>query len=308
MTSLKRTFRIYPFLALVTVLILAFSACGGASGSKGTINVGGKLDAEANLFTEMYTQLLRKQGFTVNEHLNYGDTNGNFNAIQKGSIDLYAEFTATALNLLKVNSSYDPAKDYDTVKQQYEQKYKITWLDRAADLNDGYELCMAKTKSQSTGITTLSDLASKVSGLTLESPSDGTSFVDGLKPVYKFDTNSFKQTQTVNYSIGVTAVVQGQADVTVCYDTDGSIASQGLVFLKDDKHGFPPFNPSPIVRQEILDKYPEIKDALNPLAPKLTTQVSIDLQQKVADKAKNESKAQAVKEVVSQFLKDQGLL
>src|SRR5438270_6359660 len=121
MISPNRSFRAYALTAFLTILVLALSACGTTtSGGKGPITVGGKLDIEAQLFTEMYTLLLRKNGFAVNEKLAYGDTNGNFNAIQKGAIDLYPEFTGTALNVLKITSTFNPQKDYDTIKKDYE--------------------------------------------------------------------------------------------------------------------------------------------------------------------------------------------
>ena len=233
--------------------------------------------------------------------------NGNFNAIQKGSVDLYAEFTGTALNLLKIKSTFNPQKDYDTIKKDYEQQYKITWLDRSPNLNDGYALCMDKAQSQALGITKLSQLAPKASQLILESPSDGIPFVDELKTTYGFDSNSFKQAQTVDYAIGVTAVVKKQADVTVCYTTDGSIPQQNLVFLQDDKNGFPAFNPAPIVRDSVLSKYPEIQTALNPLAPYLTTDVSVSLQKQVDTKKANESDKQAIIDVATTFLQSKKL-
>jgi len=307
MTSLNRYFQAYALTTFLTILVLVLSACGTPTSGKGPITVGGKLDTEGQLLTTLYTLLLRKNGFTVSEKLAYGDTNGNFNAIQKGSIDLYAEFTGTALNLLKIKSTFNPQKDYDTIKKDYEQKYKITWLDRAANLNDGYALCMAKSQSQALGITTLSQLVPKVSQLILESPSDGTPFVDDLKTTYGFDSNSFKQTQPVDYAIGVTAVVKNRADVTVCYTTDGSIPQQNLVFLQDNKNGFPAFNPAPTVRDSILSKYPEIQTVLNPLAPYLTTDVSVSLQKQVADKKANESARQAITDVATAFLHSKGL-
>src|SRR6185295_14579284 len=122
MTSLNRYFQTYALTAFSTILVLVLSACGTPASGQGPIIVAGKLDIEGQLFTEMYTLLLRKNGFTVDEKLAYGDTNGNFNAIQKGGIDLYAEFTGTALNLLKIKSTFDPQKDYDTIKKDYEQK------------------------------------------------------------------------------------------------------------------------------------------------------------------------------------------
>jgi osmoprotectant transport system substrate-binding protein len=307
MTFSIRSLRSYAFVACLTMFVLVLSACGTPASGKGAITVGGKLDIEAQLFTEMYTLLLRKNGFTVNEKLAYGDTNGIFTAIQRGSIDLYPEFTGTALSILKIKSSFNPQEDYDTIKKDYEQQYKITWLDRAANLNDGYALCMAKTQSQALGVTSLSQLAPKVPQLILETPSDGTAFVDDLKTTYGFDSNSFKQTQTVNYSIGITAVTKGQAQVTVCYTTDGSITQQNLVILKDDKNGFPAFNPAPIVRDTVLAQYPTIKTALNPLAPYLTTEVSVSLQKQVAAKKANESATRAIREIATAFLRSKGL-
>jgi osmoprotectant transport system substrate-binding protein len=311
MYSFTRNFRRSTFALLFIIPLLLLAACGGGTTStttKGTITIGGKKDVEAQLFTEMYTQLLRNDGFTVNEKLAFGTTPANFQAIQNKTIDLYAEFTGTALNLLNLTSTYNPQQDYDAIKAQYNQKYQITWLDRAANLNDGYALCMQKDQAASLGIATLSDLASKISTLTLQTPSDGTPFVDGLKRTYNFDSNSFKNTQTVDYAVGITAVANKQADVTVCYGTDIGIPKNNLIFLQDDKNGFPAFNPSPIIRNEVLNKYPEIATKLNALAPDLTNDVSISLQQQVNQKSSSESTTQALKEVVKAFLTSKGLL
>jgi len=301
-------------LALISLLILSAcgssSSTGGSTGSstpKGNLNVASKKDVESQLIAEMYTLLLRKAGFTVTPHLAFGNTPFNFSAIQNGDTDLYPEFTATGLNLLKIKTTYDPAKDYDAVKSGYEQQYKITWLDRSP-LNDGYALCMKKDQSQSLGITTLSQLAAKVPQLTLETPSDGVDFVDGLKTTYNFDTKSFKKTQTVDYAIAFNTVASGQAQVTVCYGTDATVPQQNFVFLQDDKNGFPAFNPAPIVRDAILTKYPDIKTILNPLAPLLTTDVSIQLQQQVAQKKASMSVTEAIKETATDFLKSKSLL
>lgn len=294
-------------LGMLAVILLA--ACGaGTPASKGTITVGGKLDTEAQLLTEMYTQLLRHAGYTVNEKLALGNSIVVFQAITSGAIDLYPEFTATGLNKLGVPSTYDPQKDYQAVKQGFEQQYQITWLD-PAPLNDGYAICTSKDQSTKLGITSISQLAPQVPQLILASPSDGIAFIDGLKTVYGFDTTSFKSLQKVDYSIGFASVASGAANAAVCYTTDGSVTTQNFIFLNDDKNGFPQFNPAPIVRQDVLKKYPDIATVLNPLAPKLTTDVSIKLQQQVADmKTAGKSSNEAVATVAKQFLQSAGLL
>src|SRR3989441_5008039 len=303
--------------ALIPMLIL--SACGGSTGSSSSssgtttptkvpITVGSKLDPEAQLLGEMYVLLLQKAGYTVTPKLALGQTPVVFNALKSNAIDLYPEFTGTGLNILGVKSSFNPTQDYQTVKTDFEQQYHITWLDEAP-LNDGYALCTSQATSQKLGVTTLSQLAPKVPQLTLATQSDGVTFFDDLKATYGFQTSSFKAVKKVDYAIGFAAVKSGDANVTECYTTDGSVTSQNFIFIQDDKHGFPEFHPAPIVRDSVLQSDPGIAAALNPLAPDLTTDVSIMLQQQVSmKKASGESVSQTVKEVATAFLMSKGLL
>jgi len=319
MALLSRSLRAKSLVLFALISMLVLAACGGTtsspSGPSATsapstvpITVGSKLDPEAQLLGEMYVLLLQKAGFTVNPKLALGMTPTVFAALKSGAIDLYPEFTATGLNILGVKSSFNPTQDYQTVKTGFEQQYHITWLDEAP-LNDGYALCTSQAESQKLGVTTLSQLAPKVSQLTLATQSDGVTFFDDLKATYGFDTSSFKAVTKVDYAIGFAAVKSGDAQVTECYTTDGSVTTQNFIFLQDDKHGFPEFHPAPIVRDSVLHSDPGIADALNPLAPDLTTDVSIMLQQQVAmKKASGESVSQAVKEVATAFLMSKGLL
>ena len=149
MTFLRRSFGAKFLLLFALIPMLILSACGGSTGgTTGStptpaavpITVGSKLDPEAQLLGQMYVLLLQKAGFTVTPKLALGQTPIVFAALQSSAIDLYPEFTGTGLNILKVTSSFDPAKDYQTVKNGFEQQYHITWLDQAP-LNDGYALC-----------------------------------------------------------------------------------------------------------------------------------------------------------------------
>jgi len=296
-----------PALAMALGLV-AQSAFPYPAAPKGKITVGGKLDVEAQLLTEMYTQLLTNYGYAVTEKLALGNSIIVHKAITSGAIDLYPEFTATGLNTLGLKSAYDPQKDYQAVKSGYESKFRITWLDMAP-LNDGYGICTSKAISQKLGIASISQLAQQAGQIVLASPSDGIDFLDGLKTAYGIDTTSFKNLQKVDYSIGFASVAGNSAQMCVGYTTDGSVATQDFIFLQDDKNGFPQFHPAPIVRMDLLKKYPDVAAVLNRLAPKLTTDVSIQLQDQVGKlKSSGTSVTEAVKQVAKQFLQGAGLI
>ncbi|MGH2480132.1 MAG: glycine betaine ABC transporter substrate-binding protein, partial [Ktedonobacteraceae bacterium] len=175
----------------------------------------------------------------------------------------------------------------------------ISWLD-ASPLNDTYGICTTQTKASSLHLTKISDLSSHASNLTVATPPDGVQFgVDIAKSAYGLN---FKQVVTYNEE-GLTfpAVVSGTQDLNICYTTNAQIAKLKFVLLQDDKNAYPIYNPAPIVRDSVLQKHPQIADALNKLAPFLTTAVSQQLQAQVVG-------WQSVTEVATKFLQSKGLL
>ena len=315
MSFLTHSLRVKIIMALAALSLLLLSACGSTTGGNGgggtskvPIIVGSKLDVENQLLAEMYSLLLTKAGYSVTTKLALGQTPTLSAAIKSGAISLYPEFTGTALNEVNATSSYNPQKDYQTVKSAFEQQFHITWLDYSP-LNDGYAICTSQAESQRLGgVTTLSQLAPKVPQLTLATQSDGITYIDTLKNSYGFSTSNFKAIKKVDYSIGFAAVKGGDAQVTECYTTDGTVTTGGFIFLQDDKHGFPEFHPAPIVRDSVLQSDPQIAPTLNKLAPLLTTDISISLQNQVAQKASSMSKTEAIKEVATSFLQSNSLM
>jgi osmoprotectant transport system substrate-binding protein len=95
---------------------------------------------------------------------------------------------------------------------------------------------------------------------------------------------------------------KGEADVAEAFGTDGEISALNLVVLEDDKKLFPPYQVAPVVRQEVLDKNPNIRDALNALAPKLTNETMQRLNYEVSGKKREPA------EVAKEFLTKEGLL
>ncbi len=311
MTSQTNSLRTKFLALLVLIPLFLLAACGSTSTTPSTpavqLTVGSKKDLEAQLIAKLYSLLLTKAGFNVKE-ASPGTTPIVLAAIKNGDIDLYPEFTSTGLNALNINPTLDPQKDYQNVKSGFEKQFQITWLD-VSPLNDTYALCTTKDRAQQLGITTISQALPKLSQLTLALPSDSLYVLDFLKTAYGIDQKSFKAIQKVDYAIGFDSVSNKQADLNFCYSTDVTISQKNFVVLQDDKNAFPAYNPAPIVRDKVLAANPKIKDALNPLAPLLTNEVSLSLQKQVLDQqAGGMSLTQAIKIVATNFLKSKGLL
>jgi osmoprotectant transport system substrate-binding protein len=275
------------------------SSPGAAAAARAHLTVGGKLDTEAQLLTKLYVLVLRNAGFDVTEKAKLGTNDIVHNAITSGQIDLYPEFTATGLARLKLKTTHDDRRDYDLVRAGYEKQFHITWL-AMSPLNDTYGICATQAGADRLG-TKISGLAGAAPKLTVASPPDGTSdpnVLPGMKGAYGF---AFGKTTVLDEALTFPAVQQGKADVNVCYTTSALIAKYHFVLLDDDHHLFPIYHPAPIVRDATLAKSPGIAAALNRLAPKLTSEVSRQLQLRVVNGA-------SVTDAATTWLKGEGLL
>ena len=300
-------------LAVVLLAVLALAGCGTTSSNSGTssnvcngqsVTVGGKLDPEAQVLTAMYSALLRNAGCKVTEKLRLGTNQVVDAAIKLGSanggIDIYPEFTATALGNLGLQSSHNPQTDYQTVKAQYEQKFQITWL-ALAPLNDTY--CLSTTQANATKfhISKISDLVSMASTLKVALPVDGKSILPELTSVYGITFPN--QNQIVeDESLTFPSVQHGDADINICYTTSPLISANNFVVLTDDMNAIPAYQPAPIVRDDWLSKAPKIADIFSKLAPKLTTAAIIPLNTAVGVNHESPDK------VAQDWLKMEGLL
>lgn len=302
-SPLTKALLIVPLLAL-----LALAGCGSNTGGSASspckgakVTVGGKLDTEAQLLTEMYTLLLKNAGCNVTERAKLGTNQIVFNAITSGQIDLYPEFTATGLAKLGKSTTHNPQQDYQLVKQGYEQQYQITWLD-AAPMNDTYGLCTTKANATTFGVSKVSDVIPLASKDTVATPPDGQSDPNVIPALQKVYGIKFGTEKVLDEALTFQAVQNGDAQFNICYTTFGLISADNFVLLDDDKSVFPIYNPAPIVRDSTLKNTPAIATALNPLAPKLTTAEITKLNADVDVNHKT------VHEVAQTWLKQQGLL
>jgi osmoprotectant transport system substrate-binding protein len=310
-------------LAATPVAALTLQAHGNSfltARAQGTpIKIGSKNFTEELILGEMYALLLENAGLTVEKRLNLGGTEVAQAALVAGEIDLYPEYTGTGLTVvlgipIETVTSATPASGtpaaaatvseavYKTVADEYKKQFDLVWLDPSA-FNDTQALAVKRAFAEEKGIKTISDLAKIAGDLTIVAPSDFVERPDGLKGLEDFYGMKFGNNLSVEPGIRYQALQDDQAQVVLAFSTDGQVAGLDLVLLIDDKELWPPYNVSPVVRNDTLTANPGIADALNPLAPLLTDEAMAALNWQVDGPDKLEPE-----EVARAFLQEQGLI
>jgi osmoprotectant transport system substrate-binding protein len=285
---------------------VAPTTASGSTGESGaTISIGSKNFTEVLIVGEMQALLLENAGFTVERKLGLGATPVAHAALTNGDIDLYGEYTSTGLQeVLKDTNRYTDEKAIlDAVQKGYDQ-FNLTWL-TPSPFNDTNTFAVTKAVAEQYGLKTFSDLAAKSAELRLGGPPEFQDRED-TKGLYKeygdaFKWKEYKQLDTG--SLRYDALKNGDVDVVVAFSTDGRIASDGLVLLEDDKSYYPIYQLAPVVRDDVLAANPGIADALNALAPLLTTDVMAGLNYQVDGPDKMEPA-----DVARTFLTEKGLI
>ena len=278
---------------------------GGSAG--GPLTLAGQNFPEATLVASMYTQLLENAGYDVTEKL--VDTRDGYMADFPGGVDVVPEYVGGIVNFLNSQKNGENATPFDAGDgQQLADQGKplldaagITLLDQSA-ATDTNAFMVTKKYSEDNSATKLSDLSGK--SVTLAAAPDCEGRLDcegGLSDQYGIKVT---KVLPLGYATDQTyqSVLSGESQLGETSTTDGTLESQGLVVLEDDKHIQPAQNLVPAVSTEFLNAHPDIADILNPLMAALTTENLTELNGKIAvDRQKPE-------DVARQFLTDNGLL
>lgn len=268
-------------LALLGLAALAPTACARHD----AVKVGSKNFTEELILGEMYAALLEHAGLSVQRRLNLGSTQVVMPALARGDVDLYPEYTGTALLvILKHAPLSDRTAVYELVKAEYAKRFDLVVLD-PAPMNDTQALATTRAIAAKFGLRTLSDCSRAAPKLRLGAPHEFLERPDGLPGLIKaYGGFAFAKVVPVDIGLKYKALESGAVDVVVAFGTDGQIDAEQLVVLDDDRHFFPPYAVAPVVRSQTLGAYPVIAPTLNRLAPLLTDAVMRQLNYRVDGK------------------------
>jgi osmoprotectant transport system substrate-binding protein len=258
------------FLLLSFFAALFVGGCGKRGAS--TIIVGSKNFTEQIVLGELFAQQVEAHSaLRVERRLNLGGTFICHDALVSGKIDLYPEYTGTALTaILKDPPQNVPSEVFRRVQEEYRARYKVEVMP-ALGFNNTFAMVVRGEDADKLHLRTISDVAPYAPkwragfGYEFMERPDG---YRGWASAYGLHFSSAPR--ILDLGLLYRALADKQVDVVAGNSTDGTIASLHMVALEDDRHYFPPYEAVPLVRLATLDQHPELRDAIGALAGKVS--------------------------------------
>lgn len=262
-----------PFLlAAVLVAALFFSACAGKSAKP--LVIGSKNFTEQTILLEIVAQHLESRlGIKTDRRPYLGGTLVAHQAVAAAQIDLYVEYTGTALAaVLHEEPPKDAAAARARVRARYAEKFGL-WVGEPLGFDNTFVIVVRGEDAQRYNLRAVSDLMRVPHkwragfGYEFKERADG---YDGF--VKSYSLRFAEAPRFMELGLLYRALQEKQVDVVAGSATDGVIAALGMVALQDDLHYFPPYEAVPVVNASAGERFPGLRDALNGLAGKISAE------------------------------------
>ena len=261
--------RFVYFLYLLTFLYFV-SACNKPPQTK--ITIGSKFFTEQVILAELLAQHIEtRTSIPVDRKTNLGGTLLVHKALQAGELDLYVEYTGTALTaVLNELPPGDSAAVYHRVKQLYSDAFHLE-LTEPLGFENTFAMVIRGDDAKNLHLRTISDIAPMAGKWRVGVGYEFLERQDGFRGWSdRYHLHFAESPRVMDLGLIYRALVDHQVDIVAGNSTDGLIDSLGLVALADDRHYFPPYDAVPIVRQSTLARFPQLRAALADLAGRLS--------------------------------------
>jgi len=294
-------------LAVISLLVMLMGACGGGgaqnggNGNSGKIAVGSKNFTENILLAHMMAILIEENtDLQVDRKVNLGGSNVAWQALLNNDIQLYPDYTGTIVANYYQEGTGD-AEETLRKAQELVKRDNLKFLEPWG-FNNTYTLAVKRELAEELGLNTYSDLAKVSDRLVIGSEFEFLDRPDGLPGLKGVYGMNFADERGMDAGLRYPSIEEGKVDVINAFATDGMLVVFQLKILEDDKSFFPPYHGAPIVRQDMLDKYPEVEELLNRLAGKIDDETMQALNAKVDAEGLKEE------DVAREFLVELGLI
>jgi len=282
-------------LVIIAGLVAYFNVGVATSGAR--IVVGSKDFTESRILSEIVAQTIENGTDIKVEQATELSGDLCHRELVAGQIDMYVEYTGTAFTaILKHPPISDPRTVYDQVKTDYASLFKLEWL-QPLGFNNTFAILVRGDDARRLGLKNISDAARYAVNWRAGFGQDFMSRKDGYPGfVQTYGLRFSEPPREMDLSLSYQALANHQVDLIAGNSTDGLIEKLGLVQLEDDRHYFPPYEAAPIIRRDTLDRYPQVGDAVNRLARRITNEEMRKLNYAV------DAEKRDVKVVVNEFL------
>ncbi|MGB2654832.1 MAG: glycine betaine ABC transporter substrate-binding protein [Candidatus Acidiferrum sp.] len=268
---MRRPFLYFLYLLYFLNLLYCTAAC--RKPSPPHLTIGSKFFTEQVILAELLAQHIEaRTGIPVERKTNLGGTLLVHKALLAGDIDLYVEYTGTALTAV-LNESPDSdtsVEIYNRVKQQYAQRFNLV-LTEPLGFENTFAMVVRGDDAQRLHLRTMSELAPIAPkwrvGVGYEFLERPNGFPGWSK---RYNLHFAAAPNVMDLGLLYRALVDHQVDIVAGNSTDGLIDSLHLVALEDNLHYFPPYDAVPVVRRAAFEKFPQLRSALADLAGKIS--------------------------------------
>ncbi len=253
-------------------MILTVVLAGCSRGRENRIVVGSKNFTEQVILGELIAQHLEaKTGLRVDRRFYLSGSYICHQAILAGRIDLYVEYTGTALTaILKEKPGGTPAEVYKRVKAAYAERFGLE-VTEPLGFNNTFAIVIRGEDARRLGLKTLSQAAAHTPQWRAGFGYEFLERPDGFPGLAKtYGLRFAAQPRIMDLGLLYRALKEKQADLVAGNSTDGLIAALDLAVLEDDRNYFPPYEAVPLVRQETLARHPAVRQALAELAGRIS--------------------------------------
>lgn len=292
-------------IILITCIGVILTGCSlNDTAEKGVVKIATKPMSEQLILGEMLKLLIENET-ELEVELTHGIGGGTSNihpALLEGEFDLYPEYTGTAWNYVLKKTEYpsDEALEKE-LRKEYNEEYDLSWVGMYG-FNNTYGLVVRKEIADQYKLKTYSDLASVANELSFGAEYDFFEREDGynaLCETYEFD---FASEVDLDIGLKYQALDNKQIDVMVVFTTDGQLSKTEATLLEDDQHFYETYYIGSVVRNDTLEKYPELENVLLKLDNLISDSEMAEMNYQI------EVENQDEKEVAKQFLLSKGLL
>jgi osmoprotectant transport system substrate-binding protein len=268
-----RLTRLLMGAAALTMLGTLSTAATASAASKPTIIIGSTNFEEQAIVANLYGDVLKHAGYPVTIEPALGTRAVVVPALEKGQIDLEADYAGSLVNFLNNGNSTPKADNLSTAIPSLKSslgKFGVTVLSPAPAL-DTNVFVVTKATAKKDHLTTISSLKPYASKFVLGGPPEcptNAGCLPGLEKTYGLKFSSFKPTDEAG-PISVAALKNGDVQVVELFSSDGNVVTNNFVALTDNKHLESADYITPVIRRSV--DTPAVAKIINAVSAKLTT-------------------------------------